>query len=81
MVRGRERVQGAKHLHVAIDRTLLATQLREDMSKFEVISGRVKHDGHMGRRFVPALQRLTLTRVLVAARSISAGGRPRVRSM
>jgi hypothetical protein len=41
--------------------------LRQEVSKFEFVAGRVERDGHMGRRFVSAMQRPTLTRVLVAA--------------
>jgi hypothetical protein len=57
----------ARHLRVAIDGTVLTATPFEDVSKFEVIAGRVERDGYMGRRFACALQRPTLTRVLVAA--------------
>jgi hypothetical protein len=63
---GRAR-NGAKHLRVAIDGTVLTAVPLEEASKFEVIAGRVEYDGQMGRRFVSALQRPTLTRMLVAA--------------
>ncbi|WP_250481298.1 hypothetical protein [Caballeronia sp. GAOx1] len=38
----------------------------EEVRKFEVISGRVECDGKVARRFVSALQRPSLTRVLIA---------------
>lgn len=59
--------KGARHLRVAIDGTVVTASTYEDCSKFEVIAGRVECDGQMGRRFVSAMQRPTLTRVLVAA--------------
>ena len=63
---GRKR-NGARHLRVAIDGTVVTANNYEEVSKFEVVAGRVERDGHMGRRFVSAMQRPTLTRVLVAA--------------
>ena len=48
----------------------------EEVSKFEVIAGRVERDGHMGRRFVCALQRRSLTRILVAAALDQCGWMP-----
>lgn len=63
---GRKR-NGAKHLRIAIDGTVLSAVPLEEVSKFEVIAGRVERDGHMGRRFVCALPRRTLARMLVAA--------------
>lgn len=38
----------------------------QEVRKFEVIAGRVERDGQMARRFVSALQRPSLARVLVA---------------
>ncbi|MBE0548088.1 MAG: ISKra4 family transposase [Rubrivivax sp.] len=64
---GGRKSKGARHLRVAIDGTFLTASTCEECSKFEVIAGRVECDGQMGRRFVSAMQRPTLTRVLVAA--------------
>ena len=63
---GRKR-GGAKHLRVAIDGTVLRAVPLEEVRKFEVVAGRVERDGHPGRRFVCALPRRTLARMLVAA--------------
>ena len=63
---GRKR-SGAKHLRVAIDGTVIRAVSLEEVSKFEVIAGRVERDGHMGRRFVCALPRRSLARMLIAA--------------
>src|SRR4029077_17957346 len=70
---------GAKHLRVAIDGTILNALPHQDASKFEVIAGRVERDGHMGRRFVCALPRRTLTKVLIAAALEQSGWTPPTR--
>jgi hypothetical protein len=51
---------------MAIDGTVLSANQFQEVRKFEVIAGRVERDGQMARRFVSALQRPSLTRVLVA---------------
>jgi len=56
----------ASHLRIAIDGTVLSANQFQEVRKFEVIAGRVERDGQMARRFVSALQRPSLTRVLVA---------------
>lgn len=63
---GRKR-HGAKHLRVSIDGTVVTATPRDETSKFEVVAGRVERDGVMGRRFVCAVPRRSLARVLVAA--------------
>jgi len=40
---------------------------REDVSKFEVVAGRIERDGSMSRRFACATPRRTLSRLLIAA--------------
>jgi len=67
---------GAEHLRVAIDGTVLTATPSQEVSKFEVIAGRVERDGHMGRRFVCAVPRRTLARVLVAAALEQSGWTP-----
>jgi hypothetical protein len=62
---GRKR-SGANHLRVAIDGTVLTALPLEEVRKFEVIAGRVERDGKVARRFVSALQRPSLIRILVA---------------
>lgn len=62
-----------------IDGTVLTASTCEDCRKFEVIAGRVECDGQMGRRFVSAMQRPTLTRVLVAAALEQCGWVPATR--
>lgn len=65
---GGRKCRGASHLRVvAIDGTVLTAVPLKAVRKFEVISGRVERDGKVARRFVSALQRPSLTRVLVAA--------------
>jgi hypothetical protein len=64
---GARKLNGAKHLMLAIDGTVLTAAPWQDVSKFEVISARVERNGHMGRRFVCALARRTLARVLIVA--------------
>lgn len=64
---GGRKQAGAEHLRVAIDGTVLTATPSQEVSKFEVIAGRVERDGYIGRRFVCAEPRRTLTRVLVAA--------------
>ncbi|WP_028215029.1 ISKra4 family transposase [Paraburkholderia mimosarum] len=56
----------AGHLRIAIDGTVLSANQFQEVRKFEVIAGRVERDGLVSRRFVSALQRPSLTRVLVA---------------
>ena len=63
---GRKR-GGAKHLRVAIDGTVLRAVPLEEVRTFEVVAGHVERDGHPGRRFVCALSRRTLARMLIAA--------------
>jgi hypothetical protein len=62
---GRKRNR-ASHLRIAIDGTVLSANQFQEVRKFEVIAGRVERDGQMARGFVSALQRPSLTRVLVA---------------
>lgn len=64
---GRSKREGAKHLRVSIDGTVLTAASTEQVTRFEVVAGRVECDGHMGKRFVCALARRDLTRTLVAA--------------
>ena len=51
----------AEHLHLAIDSTVISATLYEEVSKFEVIAGRIERDDQMARRFVCALPRRVLT--------------------
>lgn len=48
------------------DDTLVTATPWDETSKFEFIAGRVERDGVMGRRFLCALPRRSLDRVLVA---------------
>ncbi|NPT57167.1 ISKra4 family transposase [Paraburkholderia elongata] len=64
---GTQRLDGARHLRLAIDGTVITAVPQEDMRKFEAIAGRVERDGIAARRFACVLQRPSLTRVLVAA--------------
>ena len=57
----------AEHLHLAIDSTVISATPYEEVSKFEVIAGRIERDGQMARRFVCALPRRVLASTLVAA--------------
>jgi hypothetical protein len=50
---GRKR-HASQHLRVAIDGTVLSVAPWHEVSRFEVIAGRVERDGQMGRRFVCA---------------------------
>ena len=51
----------AEHLHLAIDSTVISATLYEEVSKFEVIAGRIERDDQMARRLVCALPRRVLT--------------------
>ena len=51
----------AEHLHLAIDSTVISATLYEEVSKFEVIAGRIEQDDQMARRLVCALPRMVLT--------------------
>lgn len=73
---GARKLHGAKHLRVAIDGTVLTAAPWQDVSKFEVIAGRVKRNGYMGRRFVCARPRRALARVLIAAALDQSGWTP-----
>jgi hypothetical protein len=64
---GTQRLEGARHLRLAPDGTVITAVPQEDVCKFEVIAGRVECDGIVARPFACALQRPSLTRVLVAA--------------
>ena len=64
---GGSKRDGVRHLRVAIDGTVLTATPFEEVSKFEVVAGRVEREGQMGRRFVCALPRRPLTQMLVAA--------------
>jgi hypothetical protein len=64
---GTQLLEGARHLRLAIDGTVITAVPQEDVCKFEVIAGCVECDGIAARRFACALQRPSLTRVLVAA--------------
>jgi hypothetical protein len=61
---------------LAIDGTVLTAAPWQDVSKFEVIAGRVERNGHMGRRFVCALPRRALARMLIAAALEQSGWTP-----
>lgn len=63
----------AQHLRVSIDGTVITSANKVEFSKFEVIAGRVERDGHPGRRFACAMQRRSLTRVLIAAALAQSG--------
>lgn len=63
----------AKHLRVAIDGTVVTSTPNDEFRNFEVIAGRVARDGHPGRRFVCAMQRRSLTRLLVAGALAQSG--------
>ena len=58
---------GAKHLRLAIDGKVVTAVPLEEVRRFEVIAGRVECEGIAAQRFACALQRPSLTRVLVAA--------------
>jgi hypothetical protein len=64
---GTEPLDGATHLRLAIDGTVITAVPMEDVRRFEVIAGRVECEGIAARRFACALQCPSLTRVLVAA--------------
>lgn len=57
----------ADHLHLAIDGTVVTATPYEEVSKFEIIAGRIERDGQMARRFVSALPSRRLASTLVAA--------------
>jgi hypothetical protein len=57
----------AQHLDVTLDGTDLTAVPGEEVTKFEVVAGRVDRDGEVGRRFACALPRRTMTRTLIAA--------------
>jgi hypothetical protein len=63
----------AEHLRVSIDGTVITSANKVEFSKFGVIAGRVERDGQPGRRFVCAMQRRSLTRVLIAAALAQSG--------
>ena len=73
---GAPKDNSAEHLRVAIDGTFLNASPWQDVSKFEVIAGRVECDGQMGRRFACAFQRRPLAQVLVAAALEQSGWTP-----
>ncbi|KAE8756193.1 MULTISPECIES: ISKra4 family transposase [Paraburkholderia] len=58
---------GTKHLRLAIDGTVVTAVPLEEVRRIEVIAGRVECEGIAARRFARALQRPSLTRVLIAA--------------
>lgn len=66
----------AQHLRVAIDGTVLSAAPWQEITKFEVIAGRVECDGQMGRRFVCALPSRMLAESLVAAALEQSGWSP-----
>jgi hypothetical protein len=61
---------------VAIDGTYLTAVPTEEVTKFEVVAGRVERDGTMGRRFACALPRRSMTQTLVAAALEQSGWAP-----
>ena len=74
---GQRRRRGrAQQLRVAIDGTYLTAAPEEEVTKFEVVAGRVERDGGMGRRFACALSRRSMTRTLVAAALEQSGWAP-----
>ncbi len=66
----------AQRLRLAIDGTYLTAVPTEDVTKFEVVAGRVEREGGMGRRFACALSRRSMTRTLVAAALEQSGWAP-----
>ena len=66
----------AERLRVAIDGTYLTAVPTEEVTKFEVVAGRVERDGTMGRRFACALPRRSMTQMLVAAALEQSGWAP-----
>jgi hypothetical protein len=74
---GRRKRDPARHLRVAVDSTVVRAVPTEEVTKFAVIAGRVERDGSDGRRFVCALPRRNLTRMLVAAALEQSGWVPR----
>ena len=67
------RRRGAGLLRVALDGTVLRASTREDVSKFEVIAGRIEGDGGMSCRFACAKPSRLMARALVAAAMHQAG--------
>lgn len=61
---------------MAIDGTYLTAVPTEEVTKFEVVAGRVERDGTMGRRFACALPRRSMTQMLVAAALEQSGWAP-----
>jgi hypothetical protein len=72
----RPRRRRAQHLDMALDGTYLTAVPGEEVTKFEVVAGRVERDGDMGRRFACALPRRSMTRALVAAALDQSGWAP-----
>jgi hypothetical protein len=72
----RRRRDRAAQLRVAIDGTYLTAAPGEEVTKFEVVAGRVERDGGMGQRFACALPRRSMTRTLVAAALERSGWAP-----
>lgn len=72
----RRRRSRAQRLRVAIDGTYLTAAPGEEVTKFEVVAGRVERDGGMCRRFACALPRRSMTRTLVAAALEQSGWAP-----
>ena len=66
----------APHLRVAIDGTYLTAAPGQEVTKFEVVAGRVESVNGMGRRFACALPRRVMTRTLVAAALEQSGWAP-----
>lgn len=57
----------AKSLSMAIDSTVVTAYPFEEISKFEVLAGRIEREGKMTRRFACAIPRRSLARVLLSA--------------
>jgi hypothetical protein len=69
----RRRPCRAERLRVAVGGTYLPAVPREEVTKFEVVAGRVERDRTMGRRFACALPRRARTQTLVDA-ALAQGG-------
>lgn len=69
----RRRPCRAVRLRVTIDGTYLTAVPAEEVTKFEVVAGRVERDGTMGRRFACALLWRSMAQTLVAA-ALEQGG-------
>ena len=72
----RRRRSRAQRLRLAIDGTYLTAASGEEVTKFEVVAGRVERDGGMCRRFACALPRRSMARTLVAAALEQSGWAP-----